>query len=274
MINPVSAAPSRRCVMTHSYILCVCAYVCVHVSKRVCEGGDVLKEVNDKACLARSFVQVCHNLPMCVVCHDPFMCVTWLVDGCLGRSSIEVCVCHDSRTCIMFHDSFMCVTWFVDVCPSRSSIEVCVCNDSLICVMFHDSFMCVTWLVDACLGYSFVEVCVCHDSCTCATWLIRVCNVTYSCVCHDVFICVVCSFVEVCVCLLWLIHIFIPWLTYVHHVCVHTRVRLCASVSWRGGRCMCHLTNEVNEWVTSHMCQIDDSYHVRQMNASRHTPGR
>jgi len=46
--------PSWSYVMTHSYVLCVSAYARVYVSECLCEQGEVLMEMGDKACLAHS----------------------------------------------------------------------------------------------------------------------------------------------------------------------------------------------------------------------------
>jgi len=57
-----------------------------------------------------------------------------------------------------------------------------------------DSFMCVTWLIHVCdMTYSSVW----HDSFMCVTWLIHMCDMTYSYEKHDSFTCVPCS-VHVC----------------------------------------------------------------------------
>jgi len=92
------------------------------------------------------------------------------------------------------------------------------CNSSwAACLVWYDWFMCVTWLIHVCdMTYS----CVWHDSLTCVIWLIHMCDMTHSCVTwlihmwdmthsyvgYDSFICVT-----------WLIHMCDMTHSYVRH---------------------------------------------------------
>jgi len=64
------------------------------------------------------------------------------------------------------------------------------------------AFICVPWLVHMCaMAHSYV----CHDSTICVPWLIHMCAMTHSYVCHESFI-------------------FVPWLI---HICAMTRSYAC-----------------------------------------------
>jgi len=96
--------------------------------------------------------------------HDWSICATWLIH-----------VWYDSFTCDMTHlhashDSYMSGEWLICVWHASS-----VCKTWLIRVR-HASFTRETWLTQMWHGY--------------VPWLIRMCAMTHSCVCHDSFICV------------------------------------------------------------------------------------
>jgi len=89
-------------------------------------------------------------------------------------------------------------------------------------------FICVWWLIHMCV---MIHSYVCHDSFICVWWLIHMCVMTHSYVCHDSFICVS-----------WLIH-----------MCVMTHSYVC------GDSCVCVSWRNVMIWlVTKHHCIICD----------------
>jgi len=81
----------------------------------------------------------------CMLWHDSFPFVTWLVPMC------------DMTHSHVWHDSFPCVAWLIPMCDMTHSH------------VWHDSFPCVTWLISMCdMTHSHVW----HDSFPCVTWLI------------------------------------------------------------------------------------------------------
>ena len=105
------------------------------------------------------------------VCHDSFICMTWLIP-----------MCAMTHSCV-FHDSFMCVPWLI---PMYVRTHSCVCHDSFLCAPWliiiyatmysyvcHESFIWVSWRIH-----------VCQDSFLCAPWLIHMCAMTQSHVCN------------------------------------------------------------------------------------------
>ena len=128
--------------------VCVCVYLCVCVC--VCVHVCVCVCVrNTRAKRTRSVMR--HD--SFIMWHDLHMCDT-------AHSLVR----HDSfilwnDSCILCHDSFICVTWLVH--------------------MWHDSFKCVPWLIH----WRHI-VCTRHAS---SPWLIHMCAMTHSYVCHDSF---------------------------------------------------------------------------------------
>jgi len=135
--------------------------------------------------------------------HDSFICVTW----CTCVPSL-MCVCAMTHS-YRWYDSIMCVTWLRCVawlmCVKwlvRAPSLMCVCAMTHSCLC-HDSFMCVTWLIHM-LHDSFVHVtCFIHAHAiafgtsksarkgpTYVPWLIHICAMTHSRMCHDSLICV------------------------------------------------------------------------------------
>ena len=136
------------------------------------------------------------------MCHDVFICVTWLIHTCALILFLCFCTMTPSYVCAMTHSYVchpwfwsasrawyywyawvpwllhICVPWLIHMCAMTDSY---VCHDSFICVT-HDSFICVThdWFI--CVRHdSFI--CVKHDSFICVTWLARAhVNTSFTCV--------------------------------------------------------------------------------------------
>jgi len=104
------------------------------------------------------------------VCHDSFICVTWLIHIC------------DMTHSYVQHDSFICVTWLIHMCAMTHSY------------VWHDLFTCTAWLIHMC-NVTYSHVCdvthsyVRHDSFISATLLLHMCNVIHSHVQHDTSTC-------------------------------------------------------------------------------------
>jgi len=107
--------------------------------------------------------------------------------------------------------SFIWATWLIHMCIMRcarlESTAYCAAeaHTSLVCVWdfrrvgrpddvcaWHDSFICVTSLIQmrSTLPHSTIQRCVFQEPWrhVCATWFIRVCIMTHSCVWLDIFI--------------------------------------------------------------------------------------
>jgi len=155
-----------------------------------------------------------------------------------------------TRPCV-WHDSFVCGTsiW----------AQLCGCFPECVC---HDSFMCVR-LVRVCDMTRSCVWCVWHDSFMCVTRLVCVCDktrcclllgplnvcvMTRSCVWHDSFICVI-----------WLVHD-VSWLV---HVCdtslAHRHVDIFLHVCAMTCSCVWHDSFTCVSWLV-HVC---DSSHAQ-----------
>jgi len=71
----------------------------------------------------------------------------------------------------------------------------------------HFHHVCVTWLIRVC---DMTHSCVWHDSFVCVTWIIRVCDMTHWCVWHDSLVCVA-----------WLLRTPHCMCIYIIYVCVY-----------------------------------------------------
>jgi len=138
------------------------------------------------------------------VCHDPSICVPWLIYMCAMTHS-HVCHLH------VCHDSFTCVPWLIHMCAMTQSVTWLTRHDSLICVpwlihmcamthshVWHDWFRCVTWHIHTGdINNSRVHWFIYYTTHLCVTcrihmWhdsFMRVYNVTRSYVWRDTFIC-------------------------------------------------------------------------------------
>jgi len=160
------------CDMTHSYVYMIHDDYCGHL---------------------RSHGRWC-------VWHDAFACVTWLIYLC------------DMSSLYVWHDAFICAVGLIHVCdmthanvytwrllrvPAQLWAMVCV----LQCVaVICNELQCGTvscselqWVVVCCRSCSVLpsvmiavmcattHSCVCHDSFMCVPWLIRMCDMIYTC---------------------------------------------------------------------------------------------
>ena len=96
------------------------------------------------------------------VCHDLFVCETWL---------IHIWVMTHSH---LSHDSFVCETWLIRMWDMTHSH------------LSHDSFVCGTWLIhkwhhDQSLCHGSSQTRVRHDSSIRETWLIHKCDDKFVC---------------------------------------------------------------------------------------------
>jgi len=172
------------------------------------------------------------------LCHDSFICVTWLI-----------------HTCDMTRDAFMCVRCrakaeFQDIqyelwkhvsVPVTYNMNhgIWVWGRTCVCV-WHDSSICVIWIIHMCymthlyvwrdspicvrdmMQHELCNIHLCHNSFTYVTWLIHMCDMTCSPVWHDSFKCVT-----------WCIHV-----CYMTHSCVPHVIHICNMTHWY----LCHDT--------------------------------
>jgi len=143
--------------------------------------------------------------------HDTFTCETWLI-----HTFYIFHTCELSHWTVL-HDSVICMTWLIHTCGMTHSYMAhsygwhfsYVWNDSLNCMtwlsdvfdmthwtVWHDSVMYLIWLPQA-LEWRDEKHILCrsilllwHDTFTRVTWLIPLCDMTYSYVWHDLFTCV------------------------------------------------------------------------------------
>jgi len=147
--------------------------------------------------------------------HDSVICVTWLIHMCdMSHSyvwrALFVCVLHiyvcfiyvwehvlvvnaDLTAAQVGHDSFICVTWFIHMYDMFHSYMWCAL------------FVCVLHIY-VCFIYGWEHVLVVNavadsDRRAGRTWLIHMCDMTYSYVWHVSFIYVMCL---ICLCFTYL----------------------------------------------------------------------
>jgi len=84
----------------------------------------------------------------------------------------------------VWHNSFMCLSRFIHMC-AMTLFHSYVCHDTV-------SFICVAWNFFIHMGGTTVfHSYVCHDTFSCMYQRVsRVCDITHSYVCQDIFICV------------------------------------------------------------------------------------
>jgi len=161
------------------------------------------------------------------------LCATWLIRMCDMTHSdmwhdsrdsfrcITGVITHDRTHSHIWHDSFRNVTWLIQICDRTYVTHSDTWQESLRMIglihiydmthsdMWHDLFRYVTgltWLIQMhdrshcawCIrGHqALCQICVRHDSFGYVTWLIHVCDMTYSDAWHDSFRYMTC----VCVC--------------------------------------------------------------------------
>jgi len=143
------------------------------------------------------------------------MCVTLL----LGRKHVDLFlhVCAMTCSCV-WHDLFTCVTWFVHVCDTSSWAQTCKCFPACVC---HDWLIFVSRLVHVwamtrpCVFLCFLGAIMYIFPCMYVPWLVNVCDMTPSCVCHhnhlDVYLSVramtgSCAWHHSFMCVTWFVH--------------------------------------------------------------------
>jgi len=164
---------------------------------------------------------------MCVmthsyVCHDSFICVSWL---------IHMCVMTHSYVC---HDSFIFVSWLIHMC-----VLVCLAAAWCMCMWYTCVFVCVReWELD-CHSWHTCNSCNTHTHTLTRTnytylhthtqlhirWIrVRVCVCVCVCVCvrNCTHIRVICVCVRVCV---WVRGVARRAACLAATLCVHERVR-------------------------------------------------
>jgi len=159
---------------------------------------------------------------MCVS-RDSFMYVAWLVQMCDLTYSY---VWHDNCMCVR-HNAFTRVCSKCDTLFSASHVSAsgiwCVCDTTPSCVcdvtracMWHDSFKCVPWLIQMCgmtdsyvCHNAFTSVCSEGDTLCCAShvnastiWCVCVIRLVHVC---DVTRSYVCR--DSFMCVIWLVHV-------------------------------------------------------------------
>jgi len=160
-------------------------------------------------------------------CRGIVMCVTWLIH-------IMSHITHDEQSGVD-----MCVPWY-ESCVSHDSYISCHTCDSMTRWCVCASFICVPWLIHMC---AMIHSCVCHDSFIClCRGMSHVCHMTHTyhethhsrsecaCVSHDSYILCHTSLMKwVCMCVTWLIHIMshiTQEVSVTHHPCHATVSRI------------------------------------------------
>jgi len=142
------------------------------------------------------------------VWHDSVMCVTWLIHTC-GMTHSYMAHSYVWHFSNVWNDSLNCMTWLGDVCDMTHSYtwRDTFIHGSFIRLTFfmceithwtvwHDSVMYLIRLPQAVKWHDETHI-LCrsilllwHDTFTRVTWLIPLCDMTYSYVWHDPFTCV------------------------------------------------------------------------------------
>jgi len=164
------------------------------------------------------------QLPALHMWHDSFICVTWLIRMCRMTHSY------------VSHDSFICMIWLIHMCGMTHSYAQ---HDSFIlCIeepqqatlhMWHDSFICATWLNHtlhrgAPTAHPFrnspTRILLLHFPAQTRdmtrSWLICICDMTHSCVCHDSYThslratWLIHVIYDAFICVIWLTHMYSP----------------------------------------------------------------
>jgi len=104
------------CAATHSHVSHTHSYVCRDVGMRVMTPSSV--------------------------CHDPFICVPWLIHTCDMTHSYVwhgpfICVCRDVLACVPWSDVALAHSC---VCYDCVCHHLCVCCDWFVCVIKHRLF--------------------------------------------------------------------------------------------------------------------------------------
>ena len=122
------------------------------------------------------------------VCHDSFIGAMTPSDVCHDSFSTpsyvhrrDCCCLYPWRFICVCHDSFTCVPWLIHMC-AMTHLYVC-----------HDSFMCVQCVThrrnSTCIRSTTTHIAsyMWHDPYVCVPWLVHMCDMTHSYVCHDSF---------------------------------------------------------------------------------------
>jgi len=160
---------------------------------------------------------------------------------------------------VHFYDSVMC------------SFELHIQLKQPLIVLCHDdSLICVPWLIHMCaMTHSYV----CHNSCIPVPWLIHVCDMTHSCVWLDSFMCAT-----------WLIHVcdmsqgYVTWMNDYIMSSVKLGLR-CVKLGFTSPpMCdmthsyVCHDSFTFEPWLI-HMCAMTDELQKPQLReAQLHKP--
>ena len=118
------------------------------------------------------------------VWHDSFMCVTWLVHMGDTTHSYVWHVC-DMTHSYVWHVCDMTHSYVWHVCDTTHSYVWHVC-DTTHSYVWHMCDMTHTFFTE---GLTSTHSCVWNESLICVTWLVHVCNATYSCVTWLIHIC-------------------------------------------------------------------------------------
>ena len=189
------------CAMTHSHV-CHDSFICVPWLIYMCamtRSCVFSAWLTGEIALASGLPQLtslhtCDMTHTCV-CHDSFICVTWLTHMCATthsqewqthwqewkpRSCVPWLVHTVTRVYTVCLGSYIqYVPWLIHKWDNRWIYSSRVHIPSYV---WHDSFICVTWIIHACdMTHSYVW----HDSFICVPWLIRMCDMTHSYVCRD-----------------------------------------------------------------------------------------
>jgi len=118
--------------------------------------------------------------------HDSFIYAPWLTCAktrvCMCNVNLPCPVLRRMTRSYICHESFICVTWLIHSCAmTRSSAPwlfhtLCICSSALFGPVTHVSFTCVPWLIDICaMTHSYMH----YES---VSWVMTrsyMCNNTY-----------------------------------------------------------------------------------------------
>jgi len=148
---------------------------------------------NNSFTIRKLFRVMCAMTPL-YMCYDLFTCVPWQITSELRKPwrwcGREKCCFRCFYELVPLHTGIHTYEWVVHSLTHSLTHPHTLSRVPLgfihISLFRNISFMCMSWQSCVCTQYEYES----HDVFTGVTWLIDMCDVTHSCVCHDSFICV------------------------------------------------------------------------------------